>query len=111
MRRADSTGASRMGMLACLEQALAWGQKQRPTGSRARARSSIWATRAEEEQGPKHHPAIPASEYEKPELLRLEKETLGLYVSEHPLSAIREQLRRKTDASSPSSSAAATARS
>ena len=28
---------------------------------------------------------------------RLEKETLGLYVSEHPLSAIREQLRRKVD--------------
>ena len=27
----------------------------------------------------------------------LEKETLGLYVSEHPLEAIREQLRRKVD--------------
>jgi DNA polymerase-3 subunit alpha len=45
------------------------------------------------------HPRIPAEEFEKNELLRLEKETLGLYVSEHPLSAIREQLRRKTDAS------------
>jgi DNA polymerase-3 subunit alpha len=29
--------------------------------------------------------------------LKLEKETLGLYVSEHPLHAIRDQLRRKTD--------------
>jgi len=27
----------------------------------------------------------------------MEKESLGLYVSEHPLSAVREQLRRKTD--------------
>jgi DNA polymerase III subunit alpha len=27
----------------------------------------------------------------------MEKETLGVYVSEHPLQAIREQLRRKTD--------------
>ncbi len=27
----------------------------------------------------------------------MEKETLGLYVSEHPLSGIRDQLRRKTD--------------
>jgi DNA polymerase-3 subunit alpha len=27
----------------------------------------------------------------------MEKESLGLYVSEHPLSAIRDQLRRKTD--------------
>ena len=36
-------------------------------------------------------------ELDKPELLRLEKEVLGLYVSEHPLHAIRDQLRRKTD--------------
>jgi DNA polymerase-3 subunit alpha len=39
-----------------------------------------------------------AAEFEKAELLRLEKETLGLYVSEHPLAGVREQLRRKTDA-------------
>ena len=47
---------------------------------------------------PKHHPATPTDEYEKNELLRLEKEVLGLYVSEHPLSGIRDQLRRKSDA-------------
>ena len=29
----------------------------------------------------------------------MEKESLGLYVSEHPLDAVREQLRRKTDCS------------
>jgi DNA polymerase-3 subunit alpha len=46
---------------------------------------------------PRHHPAIPAAEEDKNELLRLEKEVLGLYVSDHPLSAIRSQLRRKTD--------------
>ena len=45
-----------------------------------------------------HHPPSPAGEFEKDELLRLEKETLGLYVSEHPLSGVRDQLRRKTDA-------------
>ncbi len=44
------------------------------------------------------HPVTPSDEYEKNELLRLEKEVLGLYVSEHPLSAIRDQLRRKSDA-------------
>ena len=43
------------------------------------------------------HPAIPAEEFEKNELLRLEKEVLGLYVSEHPLHSVRDQLRRKTD--------------
>jgi DNA polymerase-3 subunit alpha len=46
----------------------------------------------------RHHPPVPAGEFEKNELLRLEKEVLGLYVSEHPLSGIRDQLRRKTDA-------------
>jgi DNA polymerase-3 subunit alpha len=44
-----------------------------------------------------HHPSIPADEFDKSELLRLEKETLGLYVSEHPLTGVRDQLRRKTD--------------
>src|SRR6266498_4165220 len=46
---------------------------------------------------PKHHPPLSVDEFEKGELLRLEKETLGLYVSEHPLAGIREQLRRKVD--------------
>ena len=46
------------------------------------------------------------------ELLRLEKETLGLYVSEHPLSAHpRPAARARPTRRSPSSSAAATARS
>src|SRR5262249_15460857 len=44
-------------------------------------------------------PPIGTEEFEKNELLRLEKETLGLYVSEHPLEAVRDQLRRKTDSS------------
>jgi DNA polymerase-3 subunit alpha len=98
----DSTGASRMGMLACLEQALAWGQKH--ASDRLAGQASIFdlggndaGEGGAEEQGRKHYPAIPASEFEKPELLKLEKETLGLYVSEHPLKAVREQLRRKTD--------------
>ena len=44
-----------------------------------------------------HHRPIPAEEFEKRELLALEKESLGLYVSEHPLDSVRDQLRRKTD--------------
>ena len=46
----------------------------------------------------KHHPPVPPEEFEKSDLLRLEKETLGLYVSEHPLSSLRGELRAKTDA-------------
>jgi DNA polymerase-3 subunit alpha len=91
----DSTGAPRLGMLEVLEQALAWGQKY--ASDRLLGQGSIFDLGPVEEAKPKHHPAIPAAEYEKNELLRLEKETLGLYVSEHPLYAIRDQLRRKTD--------------
>ncbi len=94
----DSTGASRMGMLALLEQALAWGQKY--AADRLAGQASIFDAvgfGAAETEQPKHHPQIPGGEFEKPELLRLEKETLGLYVSEHPLHAVRDQLRRKTD--------------
>jgi DNA polymerase-3 subunit alpha len=43
------------------------------------------------------HPSISGEEYEKNELLLMEKESLGLYVSEHPLAAVKEQLARKTD--------------
>jgi DNA polymerase III subunit alpha len=91
----DSTGAPRQGMLAALDQALAWGQKY--ASDRLLGQGSIFDLGPVEEAKPKHHPVIPPGELEKNELLRLEKETLGLYVSEHPLHAVREQLRRKTD--------------
>jgi DNA polymerase-3 subunit alpha len=92
----DSTGGSRRGMLECLEQALAWGGKQQ--ADRLAGQGSIFDLGdAPAAGGPKHHPQLSPEEFEKNELLRLEKETLGLYVSEHPLSAIRDQLRRKTD--------------
>ena len=57
-----------------------------PTGWPGRGRSSTSASRASPRLPRRvHHPPIPAEEFEKPELLALEKETLGLYVSEHPL--------------------------
>ena len=95
----DSTGAPRQGMLAALEQALAWGQRQQ--ADRLAGQGSIFdlGDDAATEQAPKHHPSITPGEFDKNELLRLEKETLGLYVSEHPLHAIRDQLRRKADCS------------
>jgi DNA polymerase-3 subunit alpha len=83
----DSTGASRKGMFDALEQAL---------GSGAAHQEALMF--GQESMFEVEHPPILGDEYEKNELLRLEKETLGVYVSEHPLQAIREQLRRKTDA-------------
>jgi DNA polymerase-3 subunit alpha len=92
----DCTGASRAGMLEVLEQALAWGQKQQ--ADRLAGQGSIFDLGDDPAaSAPKHHPVVPAGEFEKNELLRLEKESLGVYVSEHPLHSIRDQLRRKTD--------------
>jgi DNA polymerase-3 subunit alpha len=82
----DSTGATRMGMLGALEQALGAGA--------ARQQDALFG---QETMFEVEHPKIGTEEFEKNELLRLEKDTLGLYVSEHPLHSIRDQLRRKTD--------------
>ena len=95
----DSTGSSRKGMLDVLEHALQWGGRQQ--ADRLAGQSSIFDLGGGEEETPSpqraHHPPIAPDEYEKAELLRLEKETLGLYVSEHPLDAVRDQLRRRVD--------------
>jgi DNA polymerase-3 subunit alpha len=87
-------------MLEVLEQAVGWGQKQQ--ADRLAGQGSIFdlgpADTGENGAGKlRHHPQTPSDEFEKTELLKLEKEVLGLYVSEHPLSAIRDQLRRKSD--------------
>ncbi len=94
----DSTGATRRGMSECIEQALSWGG--RTQADKIAGQGSIFdlGDTGAEASAPKHHPEVPTHEFEKNELLRLEKETLGLYVSEHPLTAVRDQLRRKTDA-------------
>ena len=93
----DSTASPRKGMLECLEQALAWGTKQQ--SDKLLGQGSIFDLgEPSGDAAPHHHPTIPASgEFDKNDLLRLEKETLGLYVSDHPLTPIRDQLRRKTD--------------
>ena len=93
----DSTGASRKGMFDALEQALAWGQKQQ--SDKLLGQGSIFDLGADfaGAEVQRHHPVLSAEEYDKSDLLHMEKESLGLYVSEHPLTAIREQLRRKTD--------------
>src|SRR5207302_9501452 len=88
-------GAPRRGMHLCLEEALAWVQKLQD--DQLRGQGSIFDLGEPSDDKPRHHPAIPPGEYEKGELLKLEKETLGLYVSEHPLAAMREQLRRRSD--------------
>jgi DNA polymerase-3 subunit alpha len=87
---------SRQGMLLVLEQALAYGQKQQ--ADRLAGQASIFDFGESDAPSEKHHPPISPVEFEKSELLRMEKETLGLYVSEHPLAPLRAELRAKTDA-------------
>jgi len=92
----DSTGDSRMGMMEVIEQALAWGARQQ--ADRLAGQASIFDLgEPSEDAKPRHHPSVPVREADKNELLRMEKETLGVYVSEHPLHAVRDQLRLKTD--------------
>src|SRR6476646_2336870 len=86
----DSTGATRRGMLEALEAALSHGARAQT--DRLLGQSSLFGEEEKLENVP-----ISGEEFEKSELLRLEKEVLGLYVSEHPLHSVRDQLRRKTD--------------
>jgi DNA polymerase-3 subunit alpha len=92
----DSTGATRTGMLTALEDALSWGQRQ--LADRLAGQGSIFDLGDEpSDSAPRHHPPLANLADDDNERLRWEKETLGLYVSEHPLAAVRDQLRRKTD--------------
>jgi len=97
-----STGATRKGMLTVLEQAQASGQKTQqdaqigqgsifdvvdpPAGAGAAAEAFAPA-----------YPPIPVEEFEQAELLAIEKEAIGLFLSAHPLKELREALWAKVD--------------
>jgi DNA polymerase-3 subunit alpha len=100
-----STGDSRKGMLGVLEQAQTAGQKtqldaQIGQGSifdmlgggdgNVNGAAAAFATPA--------HPPIPPEEFDQAELLAIEKESIGLFISAHPLKEVREALREAVDA-------------
>src|SRR5215217_881965 len=92
----DSTGATRRGMWEALEPALSWGGQQQ--ADRLAGQSSIFDLGDEPaESRPRHHAQIATEEWEKTDRLGFEKESLGLYVSEHPLDSVEASLRKKTD--------------
>jgi DNA polymerase-3 subunit alpha len=93
----DRIAPSRLGVLEekTLDQILAYGQRHQ--ADRLLGQASIFDLGADEASSADHEPKIPLLEADKGTLLKMEKESLGLYVSEHPLSAIRDQLRRRTD--------------
>ena len=92
----DSTSATRKAMLATLPQAQSAGQKSQDDAQRGQ--SSIFALDEDTAAGMRsQHPPILGEEFEQRELLALEKETMGTFLSDHPLSQVREALRVRAD--------------
>jgi DNA polymerase-3 subunit alpha len=99
----DSTEATRKGMLETLPAAQSAGQKaqedaQMGQGSIFDFGEDAGATGSGPAQA-HHRPPISAVEFDRAELLALEKETLGTYLSSHPLAEVRGALRARVDCS------------
>jgi DNA polymerase-3 subunit alpha len=99
----DSTEATRKGMLEALPAAQSAGQKaqedaQMGQGSIFDFGEETGAPGAVTSQA-QHRPPISAVEFDRAELLALEKETLGTYLSAHPLTEVRGALRARVDCS------------
>jgi DNA polymerase-3 subunit alpha len=115
-----STGDSRKGMLAVLEQAQAAGQKTQQDAQIGQG--SIFDLDGGGDADPAHsaaggnaarpgagllgggawkldHPPISSEEFDQAELLAIEKEAIGLFISAHPLKPVREALRARSDCS------------
>jgi DNA polymerase-3 subunit alpha len=99
-----STGASRKGMLSVLEQAQGAGQKAQQDleigqgsifdtldfgAANGNGAAAAFAAPA--------HPPIPGEEFGQPELLAIEKDSIGLFISAHPLKQVRDALREVVD--------------
>jgi DNA polymerase-3 subunit alpha len=96
-----STGASRKGMLTVLEQAQGAGQKAQQDA--LIGQGSIFDLGGDVGGGdlgnvsvPSHAP-IPMIEFDRNELLAAEKESIGLFISAHPLKEVRAALRASVD--------------
>jgi DNA polymerase-3 subunit alpha len=107
-----STGATRKGMLTILGQAQAAGQKSQQDA--LMGQGSIFdmaalgggdgASPGAPNAGstPASHairPPIPSEEADQAELLAMEKEAIGLFISTHPLKPLREALNARVDCS------------
>jgi DNA polymerase III subunit alpha len=97
----DSTGATRKGMLEALPSAQSSGQKAQEDAQMGQG--SIFDFGDEGGGGAQtqaqHRPPISGVEFDRAELLALEKETLGTYLSSHPLTEVGPALRARVDCS------------
>jgi len=98
----DSTGATRKGMLEALPAAQSAGQKAQEDAQLGQGSIFDFGDGAAAGGGAgtassHHRPPISAAEFERRELLAIEKETLGTYLSSHPLTEVRDALRARVD--------------
>jgi DNA polymerase III subunit alpha len=98
----DSTGDTRKGMLEALPAAQSAGQKAQEDAQLGQG--SIFDFGEEAGGGAMqsqahHRPPISAAEFDRAEMLSMEKETLGTYLSSHPLTEVGPALRARVDCS------------
>jgi DNA polymerase-3 subunit alpha len=98
-----STGASRKGMLSVLEQAQGAGQQAQQDLAIGQGSIFDLAPEAPAANGAAaafavSHPPIPAEEFDQHEMLAAEMESIGLFISAHPLKEVRDALLEKVDA-------------
>jgi DNA polymerase III subunit alpha len=93
----DSTGATRKGMLEVLGQAQASGQQAQEDSRRGQGSIFDLGDAIASAPGAPEHRPVPGEEFDQRELLRLEKETLGTFLSAHPLAEVREALESRVD--------------
>ncbi len=94
----DSTGATRMGMLLVLDDAVASGQKARKDQEMGQETMFDLEPASGGDPGEGLRPPIPQGEFERQELLKGERDALGVYISEHPLRQVRAALEQAVDA-------------
>ncbi len=95
----DSTGAKRAQLMAVCEQAMEMAQ--RTQRDRARGQGSLFGGVAESVAGDGGEALLPdRDEWHENKLLRFEKESLGFYISGHPLTRCSGDIRKFTNTDS-----------
>jgi DNA polymerase-3 subunit alpha len=97
-----STGASRKGMLDVLEAAQQAGSKAQLDAQIGQGSIFDLAGFGGGDGGAAGlarpaHPPIPLEEFDRQQLLAMEKESIGLFITDHPLKRVREAMRVKVD--------------
>jgi DNA polymerase-3 subunit alpha len=98
----DSTGDSRKGMLETLPAAQSAGAKAQEDAQLGQGSIFDFGDGGGEggaHSQAQHRPPVPGAEFERAEMLAMEKETLGTYLSSHPLAEVGPALRARVDCS------------